>query len=151
MKTIQSKDLTCYEIKNEITDNNDSKGEDRTEFLIRKKDYIDKLRKKEEDNREKLRQELIDKQIKYERARQDARDVVIKKNKDFADIEKKRIDDILKAQTIMKKGINKEVCNELDRNFYDNKHLHLVTDNFVKEKYKEEKNSDIEEKDEKRE
>ena len=37
MKTIQSKDLTCYEIKNEITDNNDSKGEDRPEFLIRKK------------------------------------------------------------------------------------------------------------------
>ena len=137
-KIIQSKGLATYQVKNEIKDRNDNRAEENAEFYIQKHDKIEKLRRKEEIERDKLRDELIKKQNKYEKARQDARDIVIKKNNILNDIEKQRIDDIIHAQGIIGNGINKKNCKKLVKKFDDNPYLKEVVEEYIKEKYKDE-------------
>ena len=137
-KIIQAKALATFQVKNDIKDECDNRAEYRTEFLIKKHDKIQKLRMQEQLERDKLKEELIEKQIKYEKARQDARDIVTRKNDKLNEIEKQRMDDIVKAQTILSSGINRKNCKKLIKNFNDNKYLKEVIDNYLQEKYKSE-------------
>ena len=133
----QRKELSTYELKKKQFEENLKKTEEHAEMYIQKEDYIEKLRKQDERRRQKLLEKIIEKQNECQKNRDEAKAVIDKKNKDLHEVEKQRNEDIKKAKKILSKGINEETINELNNEFYRNKEIKKVTDDYLQTKKSE--------------
>ena len=136
VKEIQNKKLNIFQNKKKFENYTKNKNEWNNLKYIVKMDFIEDMKRKDENIRQIKYTELMEKQNRVERIKNDRSLVVHKKllKKDYLNEERKK--NIIKINNILNKGISEENLEKIILQFPQNKELHKVIKNYENNKIK---------------
>ena len=133
---IQTKKLNIFQNKKKFEDIAKNKNEWNNLKYIVKMDFIEDMKRKDENLRLIKYAELMEKQNRVERIKNDRSQVVHKKllKKDYLNDERKK--NIIKISNILNKGISEENLEKIIHQFPQNKEVHKVITTYKSNKKK---------------